>query len=253
VAVRRNLAWLARHRREGERVDFFDVTEELAVLALMGPDASRILAALGASDICAIGYYRHAESDVAGVRVRAARLSFVGEPGWELTCAADEATRLYDSLAGLGAVPAGLYAQESMRIEKQFLAMGRELDADVTPVEARLLATVKTSPAFIGQEAVERRLEISRSRIATIILDDLEADLVGDEPVYAAGELIGQVTSAAFGHRVGRNVALAYLATDLLPRRVAGKVDLDCAGKLCSGTVLGHAAFDPSGSRMRQP
>ena len=134
-AIRRDLAWLRRHLYQGERVSLADVTEEYAVLALMGPKAQQIMSELGGADLLDLGYFRHTEIELAGIRLRAARLSYVGEAGWELTCAANDAMKLYQVLKQHGAQPAGAYAQTSMRIEKRFLAMGHDLDSDITPLE----------------------------------------------------------------------------------------------------------------------
>ena len=136
AAIKRDLAWLRRHLEAKERVKLEDETEGYAVLALMGPEAKRIVRTVGADWIDALGYFRHAEDVIAGVPVRAVRLSYVGEAGWEMTCRTEDALRLYDALYEAGARPSGMYAQTSMRIEKRYLAMGHDLDADVTPLEA---------------------------------------------------------------------------------------------------------------------
>ena len=86
AAIKRDLAWLRNHLEAKERVRLFDETEDYAVLALMGPAASSIVRAVGADWIAALGYFRHAEDVIAGVPVRAVRLSYVGEAGWEMTC-----------------------------------------------------------------------------------------------------------------------------------------------------------------------
>ena len=119
------LAWLRRHADRFD-VTLADVTERYAVLGLMGPDSARIAAQLGAPELNGLGYFRIGPTQIAGCPVRAARLSYVGEAGWEMTCRAGDAPAVYAALTGAGAVPAGLYAQTSMRIEKGFAAMGHE-------------------------------------------------------------------------------------------------------------------------------
>ena len=104
----------------------------------------------------ALGISATAETEVAGVSVRAARLSYVGEAGWEMTCRATEAPRLYDALYAAGARPSGLFAQTSMRIEKLYLAMGHDLDADVSPLEAGLDFAICWDKPFIGRDALRR-------------------------------------------------------------------------------------------------
>ena len=133
-----------------------DETDAFAVIGLMGPEATRIARDLRADALNSLGYFRHAETEVAGVSVRAARLSYVGEAGWEMTCRAAEAPRLYDALYAAGARPSGLFAQTSMRIEKRYLAMGHDLDADVSPLEAGLDFAICWDKPFIGRDALQR-------------------------------------------------------------------------------------------------
>ena len=150
AAIRRDLAWL-RRRAGNFDVTLTDVTERYAVLGLMGPESARIAAELGAGALNALGYFRHGCARIAGRPVRAARLSYVGEAGWEITCRAADASEVYAALTGAGALPAGLYAQASMRIEKGFAAMGHELDGDIGPVEAG------AGPVLLADEAVCRQ------------------------------------------------------------------------------------------------
>ncbi len=250
--VRRDLAWLHRHLNAGERVEIEDVTQSYAILGLMGPNAAGIAAQLGAEALNTLGYFRHTEDTIAGINVRAVRLSYVGEAGWELTCASTDAPALYKALTGAGARPAGVLAQTSMRIEKRFLSMGHDLDADVTPVEAGLEFTVKTRGGFIGAEAVSACRESGPAqRMASIILDDAEACPLGDEPVYADETIVGQVTSAAYGYRVGKPVALAYVDSGYLSSSSHKPVELDIAGTRMSGIAGTDPAYDPQGLRMR--
>jgi 4-methylaminobutanoate oxidase (formaldehyde-forming) len=211
AAIKRDLAWLRRQLRPDERVKLMDETETWAVLALMGPEAPRIAKSIGAN-LNGLGYFRHCECELAGIHVTAARLSYVGEAGWELTCRASDAAHLYDALHTSGARPSGLLAQTSMRIEKRYLAMGHDLDGDVPPLEAGLDFAICWDKMFLGREALLRHRDQGiTSRMVVLILDDAEAVPIGDEPVYGNGEIVGKTTSAAFGYRIGRPLALAYL------------------------------------------
>ena len=256
TAVKRDMEWLRRHLKVGERVALGDETEDFAVLALMGPAVAGILDGLGADDTAKLGYFRHGKFSIAGVDVRAARVSYVGEYGFELSCAAHAAhaaKALYDALADAGARPAGLFAQTSMRIEKRFLAIGHDLDSDLTPLQAGLEFAVKKQSGFVGSDALARlRAEGVAWRLVTIVLDEPEANPLGDEPVYADGVCAGQATSAAFGYRVGRPVVLAYVDRSVLPNPEGARVELDIAGERFAGTATLRAAFDPDGLRMRE-
>ncbi len=252
AAIKRDLAWLRRHLEAKERVKLEDETEGYAVLALMGPEAKRIVRAVGADWIDALGYFRHAEDVIAGVPVRAVRLSYVGEAGWEMTCRTEDALRLYDALYEAGARPSGMYAQTSMRIEKRYLAMGHDLDADVTPLEAGVDFAINWSKPFIGRDALARRRDAGvASRLASIALDDESAVPLGNEPIYLGDRIIGKTTSAAFGYRVGHPVALAYLETTDIGEIEGLRVEVDIARERFAGTASLKAAFDPGGGRLR--
>ncbi len=249
-AIKRDLAWLRRHLNDGERVTVTDETADYAVLALMGPAATASAAALGGEALADIGYFRHAEAKLAGLPVRAVRLSYVGEAGWEITCRAADAEALYDALVETGAGPAGLYAQTSMRIEKGFLAMGHDLDSDLTPLEAGLDFAVAWASDFIGREALMKRRERDpESRMVTLLLDDQSAVPLGNEPVTLDGAMVGQTTSAAYGYRIARPLALAYV--EAAHAQNGRRLAVDIAGASFDGVVSTAPAFDPKGARMR--
>ena len=144
--------------------------------------------------------------------MEAVRLSYVGEAGWELTCATDQAENLFNALQSAGARPAGIFAQTSMRIEKRFLAYGHDIDTDTNPFEAGLDFAIDWNSDFIGKQALlPLREQQSESRMVSIVLDDPEAVPLGNEPAYSNARIIGKTTSAAFGYRIGKPVALAQV------------------------------------------
>lgn len=251
-AIRRDLAWLKRHRSDDEGVELGDETEDYAVFALAGPDAAGIAERVGAGELNALGYFRHCEACIAGVAVRAARLSYVGEAGWEITCPAGHARTVHDTLHGAGARPAGLFAQTSMRIEKRFLAHGHDLDTDVNPLQAGLGFAIRWEREFIGRPALEGfRDRAPGQRVVSIILDDAEAVPLGGEPVYCNEQIVGNTTSAAFGYRIGRPVALAMMDGECLDGAGRQRVEIGVAGARLTGTASLKAAFDPDGKRPR--
>jgi len=252
AALKRDLAWLRRHRLDGERVEFTDLTEDYAVLALMGPESGAIMTLLQADEITQLDYFCHCSTNIGGVAVDAVRLSYVGEAGWELTCRTQQAPELYQQLHDAGARPAGIFAQTSMRIEKRFLAFGHDLDTDINPFQAGLEFTLDWSSDFIGKTAlIGLRSQAPSSRLVSIIFDQANADPLGNEPVYLDGEIIGKTTSASFGYRVGKPVAIALLQACGANSLEGVKVDVDIARSQNAGSISSLAAFDPNGSRMR--
>jgi 4-methylaminobutanoate oxidase (formaldehyde-forming) len=225
----------------------------------MGPHARDVLARVttAALDNHAFPFGAVRDIAVAGVGVRAIRLSYVGELGWELYVPAARAGEVWDALMGAGDVtPAGYYALDALRIEKGYRAWGRELTPDDTPLEAGLGFTVKLEKTdFIGRPALlsQRAGGVAR-RLLLFALEDAEAVAWGDEPIYRDGRLVGTLTSAAHGHTLGRGVAMGYVACAPGERAEAlldGRYDVDVAGVRVPATVSLRAWHDPGGARLR--
>lgn len=252
TSLKRDMAWLNRHLRSGEKVKLTDSTDVYAVIGLMGPRSPEIVADVGADALNALGYFETGNTNIAGHPVLAVRLSYVGECGWEMTCPSKSAEEIYSILRNLGAEPAGLYAQTSMRIEKRFLAFGHELDCDTTPLDAGLAFTVDWSKDFIGKTALQAKRNAGiTNKIVSIVFDDPDAVPLGDEAVLKDGKIIGKTTSAAFGFRIGVPIALSVIEdSSVLENETC--VEVDIAGTLFGGRVLTGAAFDPTGSRMKR-
>lgn len=249
-AIRRDLSWLSM-QLNNETVTLRNSTDDYAVLGLMGPDAARIATQAGAGDLNKLKYFQVGTAHIAGAHIRATRMSYVGEAGWEITCKAENAPRIYDALYNLGARPAGLFAQSAMRIEKRFLAYGHELDTDISPLQAGLEFAVVWQTDFIGKEALQKRqLAGEYNNIVTIVFDDISACPLGNEPVYVNDMPAGKTTSASFGFRLNRPVALAALNRHEFCRE--GEIaNVDIAGDLYRGKITTVPAFDPTGTRMR--
>ena len=246
-AIKRDLAWFRAHA-SGFDVTLTDSTEDYAVLGVMGPEAARIVAETGAPELAELGYFKVGPAHIAGCHVRAVRMSYVGEAGWEITMRAENARKVYRALTEAGARPAGLFAQTSMRIEKGFAAMGHELDGDISPVEVGLDMLASKTGAFTGSEALAQRRETSYRSLVTVILDDVDAVPLGHEPIYAEDEIIGHTTSAAFGYRIGKPLALAHVHRRDIDQL---RVELDIAGARFGAALQYACAFDPTGDRMK--
>jgi len=194
----------------------------------MGPRSRDLLSGLTDADLGdeAFPFATSRTVTLAGTPVRATRMTYVGELGWELTVPVTEALAVYDVIrpAGepFGLVDAGYAAIESLRLEKGYRAFGRELTPDVTPVEAGLVfatALDRSPKDFLGRDALRAHREAlagggPRRRLVSLVLDDADPMLWGGELVLRSGRPVGQVTSAAWGETVGACVGLAYLRHD---------------------------------------
>ena len=245
-AINRDLTWLNRHSY-GLDVALTDSTADYAVLGLMGPDAARTVADIGAPELNALGYFKVGPAHIADKHVLAVRMSYVGEAGFEITCKAENASTIYAAMVAAGATPAGLFAQTSMRIEKGFAAMGHELDSDISPVQVGMAGMAKQTGGFIGAEALTRHSETQKLSMVTILLDDDTAVPIGHEPIYLGDKIIGQTSSAAYGYRVGAPTALAHVSEV----QDGAAIMMDIAGVKVAGRMLVGPAFDPNGDRMR--
>jgi 4-methylaminobutanoate oxidase (formaldehyde-forming) len=195
--------------------------------------------------------------------VRATRITYVGELGWELYVPAEFAVGVFELLSAAGTefglVNAGYYAIESMRLEKGYRAFGRELTPDYGPVEAGLTFACKlrTDISFLGREAVEKaRAEGPPRRLVSLVLADPDAMMWGGELVLRDGVAVGQMTSAAWGAALDATVGLAYVRDPgggaVTPEFVrTGTYQVNVGGEVRAATASLRPPFDPAGERVR--
>ena len=194
---------------------------------------------------------------VADVPVRALRVTFVGELGWELYASAEYGGALWSALwaAGepIGMVPAGYRAIESMRLEKSYRVWGSDLTAETNPYEAGLGFCVKLDKpgGFDGREALVRAKADGLSRrLRAIVLDDPSAVVLGSEPVRVERtRALARVTSGGYGYTTHASIAFAYLPVE----HGAGqhRVEIDLFGTWVGAQVVAEPLFDPTSSRVR--
>ncbi len=241
----RDADWIARHTRANESALLTDVSALTAVLSVMGPSAKELLCRVGAPDTAArlsperLKFSTTTEIDVGFARVRAARMSYVGGPGFELYVPTEMARHVYLALhragADLGLRDAGYYALDALRIEAGRRAWGAELGPDETPFEAGTLFAVKLdkAAAFIGREALlARREQRPSKRLVSLVLESAEAWAWGGEALLLDGEAAGEITSAGWGLKLGACVALGYLRGAAAAQRHEGtRVEVDVWGE----------------------
>jgi dimethylglycine dehydrogenase len=196
------------------------------------------------------------EMDVGIAPCLVARLSFTGELGYEIYLPSAYARSLYDQLLEAGAKfgirPFGIRALLSLGMEKSFGIWSREFSPDYTPAMCGFDRFIDYGKAdFIGREAALADRETTpEHRLVTLEIDSDDADAWGYEPVWHKDELAGFVTSGAYGHTVGKSLAMAYLKTPFLESG-GNEFSVHVVDQRRPATVLPEAAYDPSGSRMR--
>lgn len=261
----RDVDWMRRHAPAGSAVTVTDVTSALAVLGVMGPRSRELLATLSPDDFSEEGFPFGTSREVRLGRAtaRATRITYVGELGWELYVPTDLAAGVYADLfrAGspMGAVPAGYYAIDAMRLEKGYRAFARELTTDWGPVEAGLTFACKlrTETDFLGRAAVEAaRARGPERRVTSVVVADPAAYLWGGELLLRDGLPAGQLTSAGWGAALGRSVGLALVGdresrTASTGWLTSGQWQVDLAGERFEVTLSLRPPYDPDGDRLR--
>jgi dimethylglycine dehydrogenase len=255
AAELRDQDWLTQGVAPGESVRIANVTEDRGVLVLSGPRSREVLSQLTDAPLGndQFGWLRAREIEVAGQPVRALRVSYVGELGWELHPPIDALPALYDAVwsAGrkFGIANYGLYAVNSLRIEKGYKAWSTELTNELNMLEADMVRFVNVDKGdFVGKAAMlahaPRPLRIVCAEVAA-----MDADARGGEPVLDRDRCIGVVTSGAYGHRVGKSLAFACVGPEFAAPGSCFEVQIQ--GDRRAATVLESAAFDPENLRMR--
>jgi 4-methylaminobutanoate oxidase (formaldehyde-forming) len=245
---------------DGASASLVDVTSAYAVFGVMGPKSRELLSTLTSADMSdeAFPFATSRLISLGYATVRATRITYVGELGWELYVPAEFAVGVYQDLIAAGAKRGGYYAIESLRLEKGYRAFGRELTPSENPVEAGLLfaCKLKTDIAFLGREAVEKaKAEGPRRKLVGFKVASPEAMLWGGELIMCDGAVAGQVTSAAWGETTGSCVGLAYLrASDGSVINAdwvnAGSYEVNVGGQLYPISVSLRPLYDPTNERI---
>ncbi len=253
-----DLAWLRAHLPADGSVRLSDVTARWACFALWGPRARDILAPLtpDALDDDAFPYLTAQNITVGDVPVRALRVTFVGELGWELYCPTEYGAGLWRALWAAGEphglVVGGYKAIDSLRLEKGYRVWAGDITPDETPYEAGLGFCVKLDKpsGFLGRDALAAAKEAGpRHRLRCITLDDPRAVALGNEPVRIGGEIVGRVTTGGYGYTVGASIAYAYVPPDRA--EVGTEVEIDIFGTWVPGRIAAEPLYDPKGERIR--
>jgi 4-methylaminobutanoate oxidase (formaldehyde-forming) len=256
--------WIVRNIPADAHAMLTDVTSSYAVLAVMGPRSRDLLSKLSSADLSNAGFpfATIREIDIGYATAYANRMTYVGELGWELIVPTEFAVGVYEALheAGreFGLADAGYYALDALRIEKGFRAWGRELTPDINPWQAGLgfAVAIDKPGGFIGRDAlVEAKPSAAPAkRVVLFTLDDAEPMLWGGELILRDGKPVGEVRSAAYGHTLGRSVALGLVENEAgvdAAFLTGGRFEIDLAGVRHAATAHLRSAYDPKSERVK--
>ncbi len=254
--------WIARNIPDGMNAQLFDITSSNAVLSLMGPKARDILAAVTRDDVSNEGFrFGTAKTiGIAGCPVQALRVTYVGELGWELHLPVEYAATVYAALhdagAGHGLVNAGYRAIETLRLEKGYRAWGADIGPDHTPDEAGLGWAVKMRKNidFKGRAAVEKQRATGLKKMLATFVTDGDTILSGRETIYRNGVRVGWLSSAGYGHSLGKSIGMGYIRDDTgvgADYVKTGIYELDVATVRVPCTVSLAPLYDPKMERVK--
>ncbi len=257
AAESRDLDFLNQGKMPQEQLSICNVTEERGVLVVAGPKSRELLRKLTDTpmDNPAFPWLTGREIEVAGKSVRALRVNYVGELGWELHTAIGDMQELYDALwdAGqeFGICNFGLYAVNSLRIEKAYRGWGAELTNEVTMLDADMNRFIRfDKDDFVGKLATLKQAEQGLSwKLVYFEIDAIDSDVRGGEPVFAGDLCIGITTSGGYGHYVQKSLGFAYV--DIAYANAGACFDVGLLGERRNASVLVEPVYDPTNHNLR--
>ena len=267
VPQTRDYAWLKKHIPDNAHCFATDVTSGLPMLSIMGPKSRLLLQKISNADFsnAAFPFGTSQEIELGYARVRASRITYVGELGWEIYMPAEFAAHVLETIlkAGgeFGLKPAGMHSMNNARVEKAYRHWGHDISDEETPLEAGLgFAVAWNKPSgFIGLGALvkQKSLPFLKKRMVCLGLADQsdQAPMIyHEEPLYRDGVRVGSTTSGAFGHRINRSLGLAYVTA---PHGVtkdwidSGKWDVELAWKRYPVIVQLTSFYDSKGEKIK--
>lgn len=239
----KDVAWLKSHLRDGVAIS--DQTDQTAMIAVQGPDASALLAEHSDAEeaMRAAPAFGIVRCHIEDVDLVAARSGYTGEDGFELVCRADDADALWQSLLDLGVEPCGLASRDTLRVEAGLPLYGHELADDINPIEAGLGWVVGKEKSFIGSEPINAARQAGTTRKLLGVQLDSKRLLAPGMKVFAGGSEIGEVTSGVYSVILETSIGFAFVRADVV---IGTSCEVDVRGKMESATIVGKRFFKRS-------
>ncbi len=260
----RDYTYLKDQIGKDERAAVIDVTSGSAVLSIMGPNSRALLQSLTSTDMSneAFPFGTSQIIDIGYARVRASRVTFVGELGWELYIPTEFATGVFDVIVAagpqFGLKHAGYHALNSLRMEKGYRHWSHDVSPDDTPLESGLGFTVAWNKpgGFIGKEALLKQKETGvKKRLVQFAMKDPMKNLYHNEPIWRNGEIVGHITSGMFGHAIGKSIGMGYVENHhgLVDKAYVmdGTYEIEVAGERFAAEAQLDPFYDPKSERVK--
>lgn len=263
VTEYRDFNWLQSHIPQDAHAVLTNVTSGYAVISLMGPCSRDLISTLTDTDMSndAFPFGTSQEIFMGYAKVRASRITYVGELGWEIYIPTEFALSVYDLIVEEGRAfdlkHAGYHALNSLRIEKGYRHWGHDITIDDTPIEAGLGFSVsfKKKVGFIGREALLKQKEIGiKKRLVQFVLEDPGPLLYHNEPIWRDNVIVGYITSGMFGHTIGRSIGMGYVNNEDGATRdfvKSGRYEIEIACKRYLASPSLRPLYDPKNERIR--
>jgi len=254
----RDLDWFNHNIIKDEKVKIINVTENYGVLVLVGPKSRNVLSQLTSVslDNKNFPWLTGKEIEINKIPVRALRINYMGELGWELHHPMKKMESLYDVIYEVGKKDNisnfGTYAVNSLRIEKAYRGWGAELTGEISLVEAGMdrFFNLNKKSNFIGSEVLRDKLQSGVDiKIVYLEVDVDDADARGNEPVYYENKIVGVVTSGGYGFRTNKSLAFAYVHSELAKDGV--ELFIEIQGQKRKAKVLNEPAYDPQNKKLK--
>ena len=259
----RDFYWIESHINENEHAILTDVTSSYGVLSLMGPKSRKILEKLTPNNVSneTFPYMTSQQIEIGYAKIIASRVTYVGELGWELYIPAEFMKSILpiflEEGKSQGMCLAGYHALDSLRVEKAYRSWGHDITYLDTPIEAGLnFAVSMDKDTFIGKQALieQKKNKVRQKRLAVFILRDSEPLLLGDEPIFRNGKLVGIITSGNFGHSIGKSVGLGYIENESgvnIEFLQTGDFEIQIGLKKYAVDVQFKPAYDPKNEKVK--
>jgi dimethylglycine dehydrogenase len=250
--------YLEKALPSGGTVRLREITTQYGVLVLAGPRSREVLSKLTDANLsdAAFPWLTGKTIDIGAANATALRVNFIGELGWELHHPIEMQNYIFDKLMAAGAEfdirPFGIRAMDSLRLEKSYKLVGRELSIEYAALESGLGRFVALKKGdFVGRSALLAWRERGfASQAATLEVHGVsDADARGSEPIYVGEDLVGRATSGGYGWRVGKSLALAMLRPDLA--KVGTELEIVILGERHRATVIADSPFDPQNLMLK--
>ena len=254
----RDFDWFNRHVSEREKVNIKNVTQDYGVLILVGPKSRTVLSQLTSQNLNNndFPWLKGKEILINKIPVRALRVNYVGELGWELHHPMDQMVSLYDAIYEVGKkeniVNFGTYAVNSMRMEKAYRGWGSELTGEISLVEAGMdrFFNLKKKNNFFGAKALQEKVQSGVDiKLVYLDVDADNADAMGNEPIYHKNKIVGVTTSGSYGFRVKKSLAFGYVKSDLT--NAGSELEIAIQGQRRKAKILDSAVYDQDNQKLK--